>query len=210
MADNIYFTTIFNRKIKKIMESIQIDSAFTVQEIIYNNPLWIVEDHQLAWRCFPLFNTETITSTNPDIKVIENKVVIIPKTIDMKEHINTTSNNSTGTGANEYISLYAYTFYNKQIVSLRNKVSVYCTVSDGYGNIIPNKEILVQTSTDGETWNTINTVKSDTTGICAYTFTQITSTIYVRFTDIEQENKSNTVELGTVSKYPSRITITGE
>lgn len=208
MTDNLYFKTIFHPKIKRIAETTFLDSVFTIQEITTNHPLWIVEDHTLAWRCYPLFHTQKIHVSHPNIRVIENKVVIIPKTLDRMEYITTIAD--TNTANTETMSLYAYAYYTKQITSLNNHVTVYCNVNDGYGNIIPDTEILIQTSTNGTDYNTINTLTTDTNGTATHSFQSIPDSFYVRFSTINEELHSNILVLTTIAKYPSKIILTGE
>lgn len=206
--EDLYFKTIFNPKIENIARRIRVDGRFTVEEIIRNNPLWIVEDHTLAWRCYPLFNTDKIMVSDSRIKTIDNQVVIIPKTMNLMDYIIVTSDNM-GFKYNT-LSLYAYTYYPYNISGLNTGVTVFCSISDGYANPLPQESVLLQTSTDGEVFTTISSIQSDTDGTARYTFHNLTDTLYVRFTNLEESIQSNTIQLGVMEKYPTRMTITGE
>ena len=172
--DNDLTLLSYNQKINK---------SFTVNEL-KDSGLWVVESQGDILKCIPLFNCDSIVSSNNnDIVLEDNKCLICHK--NSKTIISCISDD-TGSINFHDISLHAYTAYSK--LDLIDSLVISCVVYDNYLNTLNN--VSVKVIVDGDLVGTVNT---DNNGICKY---KIEKPCYIFF---EYEN--------TVS---NPITIEGE
>lgn len=139
----------FNQKINK---------SFNVGELEYSK-LWVVEKINDVLKCIPLFNCDSIVSSNPnDIILGENKCLICH---NIENTVISCISDDTG-GIKYYnIFLYAYVPYSK--LDLIDNLTVYCVVYDEYLNTLNN--VSVDVLIDNTVIATINT---DNEGVCQY------------------------------------------
>lgn len=147
--DNDLTLLSYNQKINK---------SFKLNEL-KNSGLWEVGDIGDVLKCIPLFNCDTIVSSNDDDIVLEeNKCLICHK--NSKTVISCISDD-TGSINFHDISLYAYTAYSK--LDLVDSLVISCVVYDNYLNSLNN--VPVKVIVDGDLVGTVNT---DNNGICKY------------------------------------------
>lgn len=160
-----------------------INAEFTVEEIL-DSDLWIVNDDNGLVKAVPLFNCDTIVSSNPNDKVLDdNKCIIL-------ENINDTLiqciSNDTGTIHYYTVELYAYAPYTA--LDVIDKVTVYCILYDEYLNTLNNVEVTVYVDNELNT-----TVTTDNQGLARF---EVDTPCTVKFIYNETESESITINGG--------------
>lgn len=71
------YTNISDNELVQYHGKIKVNRSFKLDDILDDNTLFIVKEHATGiYKIVPLFNFETISSTNPQDKVIDNKCII--------------------------------------------------------------------------------------------------------------------------------------
>lgn len=71
------YTNISDNELVQYHGKIKVNRRFKLDDILDDNTLFIVKEHATGiYKIVPLFNFETISSTNPQDKVIDNKCII--------------------------------------------------------------------------------------------------------------------------------------
>ena len=135
-----------------------INAEFTVDEIL-DSDLWVVNDDNGLIKAVPLFNCDSIVSSNPSDKVLDSNKCVILQNSD--ETLIQCISNDTGSIHYYTIELYAYTPYSKRDVI--SEVTVFCIIYDEYLNRLGN--VSVDVYIDDEM---VDTVVSDSNGLCRY------------------------------------------
>lgn len=71
----MYFKDIFSIETKRFAETIKLTKKLTIEEII-DSPLFNVNFIESIIEIIPLFNFDTISSSNQYDKVLDNKLII--------------------------------------------------------------------------------------------------------------------------------------
>lgn len=160
-----------------------INKEFTVSEI-KTSDLWKTTINGGLIRAIPLFNCDTIVSSNEsDIVLDDNKCVICQ---DVNDTLIQCISNDTG-GIHYYtLELYAYTPYSK--LDVIDEVTVYCIVYDEYLNTLNDVEVKV--IVDDEP---VSTVTTDNQGIARY---KVSEACTVKFNYGETESNTITITGG--------------
>lgn len=72
------YTDISDNELVQFHRKINVNKTFKLTEILDDNPLFIVKQQQSTsvYKIVPLFNCETIISTNPTDKIVDNRMLI--------------------------------------------------------------------------------------------------------------------------------------
>lgn len=71
------YTNIGDNELVQYHKKVKVNRSFKLDDILDDNILFIVKEHATGiYKIVPLFNFETISSTNPQDKVIDNKCII--------------------------------------------------------------------------------------------------------------------------------------
>lgn len=71
----MYFSSIANHELVNFHGKVNVNYHVKISEV-FNNKLFIVEEMGELLKVIPLFYTKTITSSNPNDHIIENKVIL--------------------------------------------------------------------------------------------------------------------------------------
>lgn len=140
----------------------KINRNFTVDELL-SSDLWVIESIGEILRCIPLFNCDSIISSNSDDIVLDDNKCLICEN-DENTLISCISDDTGGIHYQD-ISLHAYTPYSK--LDLVDSIVVYCVVYDNYLNTLNNVPVYV--FIDDEL---VGTVNSDNNGICKFSVSE--------------------------------------
>ena len=160
-----------------------INKEFTVEEI-KTSPLWKTTIGDGLVRAIPLFNCDSIESSNGDDIVLENNQCVILQNVD--ETIVKCISNDTGSTHFYTLELYCYVPYSK--LDVINELTVYCIVADEYLNTLGDVEI--QVYVDDELTTTVST---DNQGIARY---KVSEACTVKFMYGESESNEITISGG--------------
>ena len=144
-----------------------INKEFTVEEI-KSSPLWSVNDGGDVLTCIPLFNCDTITSSNPSDKILGNECIIC---LDVDETLIKCLSNDTGGLHYHSLELYSYCPYST--LDVIDEVLVYCILYDEYLNTVNNVNVDVYVDD-----TLIDTVLTDHTGVARYKVDQACSVVF--------------------------------
>ena len=161
----------FNQKINK---------SFKVNEIIESD-LWVVEEINGVLKCIPLFNCDSIVSSNSEDIILDNNQCLI--CLNDENTIISCISDDTGSIHYHNITLHAYTPYSK--LDLIDNIVVYCVVYDNYLNTINNVSVNVFINNQ-----LIGTVNTDNNGICKYS---VSESCNIKFN--YEENESNSITI---------------
>lgn len=136
----------------------KINKSFYVDEL-KDSGLWLVDEINDILKCIPLFNCDTIISSNSDDIVLEENKCLICHNVE--NTVISCISDDTG-GINYYnIFLYAYTPYSN--LDLIDDITVYCVVYDEYLNTLNNVPINVFIDD-----TVVATVNTNNEGVCQY------------------------------------------
>ena len=139
-----------------------VNVEFTVDEIL-NSDLWVTNTDNGLVRAVPLFNCDTITSSNSSDKVLDdNKCVILH---NVPETLIQCISNDTGSVHYYSVELYSYAPYSK--LDVIDELTVFCVLYDEYLNTVGG--VNVDVYVDDEL---ADTVVSDSNGLCRYNVDQ--------------------------------------
>ena len=140
-----------------------INRDFTMEEVL-NSGLWHVITGNGFYKCIPLFNCDSISSSDDTDKILDDNKCLI--TIgDNADTVISCVSDDTGSIHYHDIMLYAYTPYSK--LDLVDEVVVYCIVYDDYLNTLNN--VPVNVVVDGDV---VSQISTDNNGICRFTIKQ--------------------------------------
>ena len=71
----MYFSSIANHELVNFHEKVNVNYHVKISEV-FNNKLFIVEEMGELLKVIPLFYTKIITSSNPNDRIVENKVIL--------------------------------------------------------------------------------------------------------------------------------------
>ena len=149
---------IFDDELTFLSYNQTINAEFTVNEIL-NSDLWIVNTDNGLVKAIPLFNCDTIVSSNEsDIILDDNKCVILQNVADTLVQC---VSNDTGSIHYYTLELYAYAPYTR--LNLIDEVTVYCIVYDEYLNTLNDVSVTVLVEDE-----IISTVNTNNQGICRF------------------------------------------
>ena len=172
---------IFDEETNLLTYNHGVNTSFTVSEIL-NSRLWYVDVFSNnILRCIPVFNCKSIVSSNSD-DYTTNQYIII--NISKNPIITVKSEKGLyNTGENTF--LHAYSIVNS-LTSYLTSLKIYCFVYDNYFKALTDLDVEVYINNEY-----IDTVKTNTDGICEYTITRDCS-IFFKIED----NESNTIIIG--------------
>ena len=155
-----------------------INRSFTMDEVLTGG-LWHIIHGNGFYKCIPLFNCDSIVSSDSRDSVLDDNQCLI--TIGDEDTVIKCVSDDTGGIHYHNIILYAYTPYSK--LDLTDTVNVYCIVYDEYLNTLNN--VIVNVVIDGTVTSQITTSSE---GICNFT---VKNTCTIQFT--YDEITSNTI-----------------
>lgn len=157
-----------------------INHDFTMDEVL-GGDLWYIVEGDGFYKCVPLFNCDSIVSSDVNDNVLDGNRCLI--TLGDVDTVISCSSDDTG-GIHYYnIHCYAYTPYSK--LDLIDEVYVYCIVYDEYLNTLNN--VLVNVLIDGDV---VAQTSTNNQGICKY---KIMEQCSVQFS--YNENESNIINV---------------
>lgn len=157
-----------------------VNRSFTMSEVLTGG-LWHVITGNGFYKCIPLFNCDSISSSDSRDSVLDDNQCLI--TIGDEDTVIKCVSDDTGGIHYHNITLYAYIPYSK--LDLTDEVNVYCIVYDEYLNTLNN--VLINVVLDGTVTSQITTSSE---GICKFT---VKNTCTIQFT--YDEITSNTISI---------------
>ena len=71
------YTDISDNELVQYHKKINVNKSFNLEDILDDNPLFLVKQHATnVYKIVPLFNCETISSTNPQDRIFGNQMLI--------------------------------------------------------------------------------------------------------------------------------------
>ena len=157
-----------------------INKEFTVSEI-KTSDLWKTTINGGLIRAVPLFNCDSIVSSNEsDIVLDSNKCVICQDVADTLIQCI-----SADTGGIHYYTLELYAFAPYSVLDVVSELTVYCVLADEYLNTLGDVEVAVVVDDE-----TVSTVTTDNQGIARY---KVNEACTVKFMYGESESNEITI-----------------